>query len=131
MYIHGVMTANRFCVGLTLLALLVAGGPALYCAQPGAAAMPCCKPSTHCDLGMKANACCVLDPTPASPERTADAQVPSTGFHSLQRLQPATAGGAAPAVSGPVALLRAERLGYPPAHDASTPLFLRNASILR
>jgi hypothetical protein len=116
--------------GVTALALLAAGGPALYCVQAAAHAMPCCKTSTPCDLGMNAGACCTLDPAPGSPEKTAAAGVRSAASGPDRRPPAAALETAAPA-GGPLAPARADRLWYPPAHDGSPPLFLRNASIRR
>jgi len=120
---------HRILSAVAVLALFTAGGPALYCAQASAHAMPCCKTSTRCDLGMKAAACCTIDPVPGSPEKTAGAGIRTAGPGPEKRLQaqaletPSTA-------SGPIALARADRLWYPPSRDGSVPLFLRNASIL-
>lgn len=127
-YIAGMRRLHRILSGVTFLALLMVGGPALYCAQASAHAMPCCKTSTPCDLGMKAGACCTVDPAPGSSEKTAGAGIRTAGPGPEKRLQAMET--TSPA-GGPIALARADRLGYPPARDASIPLFLRNASILR
>lgn len=122
--LHGILSV------VAALALLTAGGPALYCAQAAAHAMPCCKTSTPCDLGMKAGPFCTLDPAPGSPEKTAAAGIRSAASGPDKRPPAAALETAAPA-GGLLALARADRLWYPPAHDGSPPLFLRNASILR
>ncbi|MBI1949787.1 MAG: hypothetical protein HYS34_00290 [Acidobacteria bacterium] len=122
--LHGVLSR------VAVLALFTAGGPALYCAQASARAMPCCKTSTRCDLGMKAAACCTVDPAPGFPERTAGAGIRTAGPGPEKRSQAATLGTPAPA-GGPIALALADHLRYPPPRDGSVPLYLRNASILR
>ena len=121
---------RRILSGVAVLALFTAGGPALYCAQASAHAMPCCKTSTRCDLGMKAAACCTVDPAPGSPEKTAAAGIRTGAPGPEKRSQAATLGTSAPA-DGPIALALADRLWYPPARDGSVPLYLRNVSILR
>src|SRR5688572_18015983 len=73
---------------VTVVALLTAGGPALYCAQASNHAMPCCKTSARCDLGMKAAACCTVEPASSSPEKGAgsdtrsDPTVPAKRLHA-------------------------------------------------
>lgn len=121
---------HRILAGVAFLALFTAGGPALYCARASAHAMPCCKTSTRCDLGMKAAACCTVDPAPGSSEKTAGALTRSAAPGPEKRLQ-AQALETTSTASGPIALARADRLWYPPSRDGSVPLFLRNASILR
>lgn len=112
------------------MALLTAGGPALYCSQAAAHTMPCCKTSPHCDLGMKAAACCTVEPASASPGKTISGQATSgsslSGKRPLASVPESEASGVA---VRPVS--RDGRLWYPPPHDGSPALFLRNASILR
>ncbi len=113
------------------LPLLTAGGPAIYCAQARVHAMPCCKTSTPCNVGMKASACCTLDPTPASPGKTTGAEVRSAASSLEKRHAAEALETPAPAARRGGPLARADRLWYLPAHDGSAPLYLRNASILR
>lgn len=123
-------TPGRILSGLTVLALLSAGGPALYCAQATAHSMPCCKTSARCDLGMKAASCCTVEPGSASPEKSTAGQTMSGSTLSGKR--PHAAAPESEASGGAVRVVaRDGRLWYPPPHDGSPALHLRNASILR
>lgn len=123
-------TLGRILSGVTMMTLLGAGGPALYCGQATTHAMPCCKTSARCDLGMKAAACCTVEPASASPEKTIAGQTPSGSSLSGKRpLAAVPEGGASGEAFRPVA--RDGRLWYPPPRDGSPDLYLRNASILR
>ncbi|HEV8702281.1 MAG TPA: hypothetical protein VGV60_13490 [Candidatus Polarisedimenticolia bacterium] len=122
-------TRSRILSLVTAVALLVAGGPALYCAQASMHSMPCCKTSARCDLGMKAAACCTVEPSSGFPERTAGL---GTGFAAPgqeKRPHAARSLAEAPAVD-PVAAKGPARLWYPPAHVETVPAYLRHASIL-
>ena len=101
--------------------------PALACGQTGD--MPCCRPSVPCDLGIGTGHCC----------RTVSASSSSEPIKGV--MQPADPGrlqqshGSSPfsddVTSHLATVLRFDRQWFPPSHDDSTPLFLRNASILR
>ena len=123
-------TVGRILSGVAVVALLAAGGPALYCSQATAHAMPCCKTSSHCDPGMKAAACCTVEPASTSPGKTIAGQ--TTSDSSLSGKRPLAAAQESEASGVAVRhVARDGRLWYPPPHDGSPALFLRNASILR
>jgi hypothetical protein len=129
MYSDAMRTLGRILSLVTAVALFAAGGPALYCAQASAHSMPCCKTSARCDLGMKAAACCTVEPSSGSPERAAGlgtgfaARSPEKRPHAACFLQEDSA-------VDPVALEGPARLWYPPAHVESVPVYLRHVSIL-
>lgn len=129
MYIDAMRIFTRLLSGVAVAALLSAGGPALYCAQAAAHTMPCCKTPARCDLGMKAAACCTVDPASGIPGKIAGAGSgsatpgPEKGPHTSCPA-PATA---AMESFGPA---DAARLWYPPARDGSVPIYLRHLSIL-
>lgn len=121
---------GRILSGVAVLALLAAGGPALYCSQAAAHTMPCCKTPVRCDLGMKAAACCTVEPASDSPGKTIAGQITSGSSLTGKRAHAAASGSEA---SGDVIRPDASdgRLWYPPPHDGSPALYIRNASILR
>jgi len=126
-YIQNMRRAARSLLILTVLAVVCPLVPVLACGQAGG--MPCCRPSVPCDLGIGTGECCRTMSAPAG-------SVPPGG--ATQSANP----GPLLRVHGPspisvdatphaVAVLGFNRLWFPPHHDDSTPLFLRNASILR
>ena len=130
MYIDGMRILGRILSLVTAVALRAAGGPALYCAQASMHSMPCCRTSARCDLGMKAAACCTVEPSSAFPGKTIAGQ--TTSGSSLSGKRPLAAAPESEASAGAVRpVARDGRLWYPPPHDGSPALYLRNASILR
>lgn len=122
-------TLGRILSGAAVVALLGAGSPALYCSQATARTMPCCKTAAHCDLGMKAAACCTVEPASASPGKTIAGQTASGS--SLSGKRPLAAAPESEASGGGVRpVARDGRLWYPPPHDGSPAIYLRNTSIL-
>jgi hypothetical protein len=130
-YIHLVRMTSRFVVLVLVSALLVPWVPSFLCARPGAPAMPCCKTDGPCDLQMQANRCCAVEKGTAGP--TGTAAVLTSAHLSAQARYPQLAT-VTEVVSADVVVAAhadGDRLWYPPAHDRSTSLFLRNAAILR
>ena len=122
-------TMVRLLVILTVLAIVGPFVPALACSQAGAGSMPCCTASAPCDLGVGTGSCCRITSTPASSIPAGVAMQPA----GQGRLSPARGPSSNKADTTPhgVAAIRSDRLWFPSSHDDSTPLFLRNASILR
>jgi len=128
-YIDDMRTISRVLAALAVLAFVTAGGPALYCAQARTHAMPCCKTSARCDLGMKAAPCCAVDPTSGLPGTIAvtGADASRIGSEKAPHSLCAT-----PAGAGADSILpaHAARLWHPPASQGSVPIYLRHLSIL-
>jgi hypothetical protein len=124
-------TAGRILAILTVVALLLPWAPPILCARAGAAAMPCCKTQAPCDFQVKTNGCCSLERGPVAPAGTAGIQANSLGSSLVRQPQLATVDHATLENAGVLTPLGGDRLWYPPAHDRSASLFLRNASILR
>jgi hypothetical protein len=117
---------------LALGAFLVVGFVAPFCSPVAAsAAMPCCKTSKQCDLGMKAAGCCRLDPVPSAASGVA-LQAPAPKSHSKHGPVPGAVSEAIqPGTTASVALLRMCRHSTPAIHGSAPPIYLLNASILR
>jgi len=120
-------TVVRSFLILTVLAVVCPLVPVLACGQTGD--MPCCRPSVPCDLGIGTGDCCHTVAAPASSEPTKGAMKPANYGTLLPVHRPSP--NSADVMPHAMAALRFERLWFPSSHDDSTPLFLRNASILR
>jgi hypothetical protein len=131
MYIHGMRMAARFATILTVVALVSPWVPALLCARPGAETMPCCKTQAPCHFQMTARGCCSIERAPATPGGAAGTLPPPSGSEQIQRPRPAHVDLLDGDLVARFVFTRVNRLWYPPAHDDSAPLFLRNVSILR
>jgi hypothetical protein len=131
MYIQRMRTAGRLFTILTVVALVSPWAPALLCARPGAGAMPCCKTEAPCDFQMQANRCCSIGQAAAAPAGTAGTPANSALSVLSRPSQVAVVDLASPDGSDGLRPPGRDRLWYPPAHDRSPSLFLRNASILR
>jgi len=77
---------------------------------------------------MKANGCCSVERAPAAPGGSPGTPAPPAGSGQAQLVHDDRL---AADLSSGFNQARAERLWYPPAHDRSAPVFLRNVSILR
>ena len=131
MYIRRMRTAGRLLAVLTVAALLSPWVPSVLCARPGKAAMPCCKTQAPCRSQMGANGCCSVERAPAAPGGSPGTPAPPAASGQAKRAQPVHADRLAADLSSGFDQARTERLWYPPAHDRSAPVFLRNVSILR
>jgi hypothetical protein len=132
MYIHCMKTTARLLAALTVATLLSPLVPTLLCASPGTPAMACCRTAAPCDLQMQSGRCCAVQRGTAAPQAgPAGVETSSQVRVSTQKTQAALAG-PGHTVDAPVLAPRpVQRLWYPPAHDRSPSLYLRNASILR
>jgi hypothetical protein len=120
---------DRILSGVALGALLAAGGPALYCAQAAVHVMPCCRTKARCDLGMKAIACCPVDPASGMPGKIAGAGSGSAA-PGPEKGSPAAFPAPATAAMGSIGPADAASLWYPPARHGSVPIYLRHLAIL-
>ncbi len=131
MYIRRMRPSGRLFAVLTVVALVSPWAPALLCARPGDGAMPCCKTEAPCDFQMQANRCCSIGQAAAAPAGTAGIPANSALSGRGRPSQIAAVDLGFPDGSDRLRPPGRDRLWYPPAHDRSPSLFLRNASILR
>jgi len=80
---------------------------------------------------MKTNGCCSVERAPAAPGGPPGTPAPQAGSGQAKRAQPVHDERLAADLASSFDQARADRLWYPPAHDRSAPVFLRNVSILR
>jgi len=80
---------------------------------------------------MGANSCCSVERAPATPGGPPGIPASQAGSGQAKRAQPVHDERLAADLASGFDQARADRLWYPPAHDRSAPVFLRNVSILR
>ena len=132
MYIHCMRTTIRLLAALTVAALMSPLVPTLVCASAGTPAMPCCRTDAPCDLQLQSSRCCTVQRGTATPQAgTAGVESASHLRGTARPTEAATLESGHPENAPAPAHHDGQRLWYPPAHDRSASLYLRNASILR
>jgi hypothetical protein len=131
MYILHMRTIGRLLAVLTVITLVSPWVPSLLCAQAAAGAMPCCRTQAPCDLQIQSNRCCTVERGTAAPAGSTAVLTSSYASAHVRYPQLATVDHTLSEDAVASAHPDGDRLWYPPSHDRSTPLFLRNAAILR